>query len=259
MKIIDCKQGSGEWLQARAGVFTASEFDNLITPTWKKRTGQTPETYMLRKLAERCMGFPLDQPGSWAMDQGSILETEAIPWLEFTHNLKVQRVGFVQSDCGRMGCSPDGLIGDDGGVEIKCPQPVNHLRYLLAGTVPDDYLAQVHGSLYVTGRKWWLFVSYSRQFPPVMIRVERDENIIAKIDEVLTGTLDEFAAKLEKVRALKAEYDAPITAAALKNMAEEERKERAKYPDRVLPGERFLMQQGKLTMDEVRANIAASK
>lgn len=258
MKILDVKQGSGEWLAARAGVFTASEFDNLMTPLWKKRTGATPETYILRKLAEKIMGFPLESPNAWVLEQGAILESEALPWLQLSQDLNVQRVGFVTSDCGRMGCSPDGLIGDDGGVEIKCPQPVNHLRYLLAGTVPDDYLAQVHGSLYVTGRKWWKFVSYSRQFPPVILHVERDENIIAKIDEVLTATLDDFAVKLEKVKALKAEYDAPITAAGLKRMAEEEKKERAKYPDRILPGERFLIQQGKLTEAEARARAAQS-
>lgn len=246
MKIIDCKQGSGEWLYARAGVITASDFDNLMTPFWKKREGDTPQSYILRKVAERCMGIPLEQPSSWAMDQGAILEAEAIPWLEFTHNLTVQRVGFVTSDDGRIGCSPDGLIGEDGGVEIKSPQPPNHVKYLLAGGVPKDYLAQIHGSLYVTGRRWWYFVSYSRQFPPLMVRVDRDEGIIAKIDAVLQESLADLEAKLATVQALKAEYDGPRNAAAEKIFAADLAKMRAETPDGELAGEKWLREQGRL-------------
>lgn len=208
MKIVDCKQGSGEWLSARAGVFTASELDNLITPEWKKRTGQTPETYILRKLTEKLVG-PLRDASSWAMEQGSILEKEAIPWLEFTHGLKVDRIGFITSDDGLCGCSPDGIIGDDGGVEAKCPQPETHLKYLLNGGVPKEYLAQVHGSMFVTGRPWWIFLSYSRQFPPYLVRVERDEKIIAAIKSAVDDAIAEFQSKLAKIKAIKEADEAP--------------------------------------------------
>lgn len=246
MKIIDCKQGTSQWLAARAGIFTASDLDNLITPAWKKRTGETPKTYMLRKIAERCMGMPLEQGGAWATEQGTVLEGEAIPWLEFTYNLEVKRVGFVTSDDGRVGCSPDGLIGDDGGVEIKCPQPTHHLKYLLGGVVPDDYLAQVHGSLYVTGRKWWYFCSYSRQFPPLLIKVERDEGIIAKIDEVIQESLVEFEEKLARVQAMKEAHDAPIREAGEKLLKEDIERMRVKHGGGMLPGEKWLEEQGRL-------------
>ncbi len=239
MKIIDCKQGTGPWLWARAGILTASEFDSLMTPLWKKRDGETPQTYILRKVAEACMGIPLSDPSAWVMEQGAILEAEAIPWLEFTHNLTVQRVGFVTSDDGRIGCSPDGLIGDDGGIEIKCPQPPAHLKYLLGGVVPKDYLAQVHGSLYVTGRGWWKFLSYSRQFPPMLLHVERNEEIIAKIDAVVQESLVDFEAKLAKVRALKAEYEGPKNAEAEKIMKADIAKMRAEAGGE-LPGDKWL-------------------
>lgn len=244
MKIIPVKQGTTEWLTARAGIFTASELDNLITPTWKARTGETRANYILRKVAERCVGYALDQSvGSWAVDQGVILEQEAIPWMEFTHDVKVDRVGFVTSDCGRIGCSPDGLIGEDGGIEIKCPQPPAHVKYLLSGGVPSDYLAQVHGSLYVTGRRWWKFLSYSRALPPVLVHVERDEEIMAKIDAVMQEALAEFDEKLTRLRALKAEHDGPkITAHELKHAAELE-KVRAANGGK-LPGEEWLKQRG---------------
>lgn len=247
MKIIDCKQGSGQWLAARAGVITASEFDSLMTPLWKKKTGETPQTYIVRKVAEACMGIPLTDPSAWVMDQGVILESEAIPWLEFTHSLSVQRVGFVTSDDGRIGCSPDGLIGDDGGIEIKCPQPTAHVKYLLAGSVPPDYLAQVHGSMYVTGRRWWKFLSYSRQFPPVLVHVDRDDEIIGKIDAVIQESLADFEEKLKNVRAIKEAYDGPKIAKAEKRLAEEIAEMRAKAGGGELPGEKWLRENGRIS------------
>lgn len=244
MKIINVTQGSGEWLRARAGVITASEFDSLMTPLWKKREGEMPQNYILRKIAERCMGLPLSDASGWALEQGAILESEAIPWLEFTYNLSVQRVGFITTDDSLIGCSPDGLLGEDGGLEIKCPQPVAHLKYLLAGGLPREHVAQVHGSMYVTGRRWWKFVSYSRQFPPVVVTVERDEAIIAKIDAVIGEALAELEAKYETVRALKAAHDAPLIDAGRERLAIEEAAARAAIGGGELPGEKWLRQHG---------------
>lgn len=244
MKILDVKQGTGPWLAARAGVFTASEFDNLITPAWKMREGETPQTYILRKVAERCMGCPLGDPSAWVMEQGAILEAEAIPWFEFTHGQKVDRVGFVLGDDPRLGCSPDGLIGDDGGIEIKCPQPTAHLKYLLSGVVPKDYLAQVHGGMYVTGRRWWKFMSYSRQFPPLLVHVDRDEGIMAKMGAVMKEVLVDFDAKLARVRALKDESEGPKKAAHADKQAANEAAARAAHGGE-LPGEKWLREQGR--------------
>jgi hypothetical protein len=137
------------------------------------------------------------------MEQGSILEHEAIPWFEFAHDVAIDRVGFCTTDDGRAGCSPDGLIGEDGGIEMKCPLPHTHLKYLLAGTLPADYAAQVHGSMYVTGRKWWMFVSYSRKFPALVIRVERDEKIQEAIKTALDGFNALFDAQMERIAKLK--------------------------------------------------------
>jgi hypothetical protein len=194
MIVHDCKQGTSEWLMKRVGVPTASEFDNLVSPEWKIRTGQMPETYLFRKITEKCMGMPLQAASSFGMEQGTMLELEAIPWLEFMHDVHVDRVGFITTDDGRIGCSPDGLLGEDGGVEVKCPQPDTHLRYLVGGGVPKEYLAQVHGSMFVTGRKWWKFLSYSRQFPPLLVKVERDERIQAVLHEALSQFIEKFDA-----------------------------------------------------------------
>lgn len=192
MKIHDVEQKSVEWMLLRSGIPTASEFDNLITPKFKAREGQTPQTYMASKLAEWWLGGPLAQFNSFDMEMGNVLEDEAIPWYELEFGTPVTRVGFITSDDGRIGCSPDGLIGDDGGIEIKCPAPQTHVKYLLGGNIPDDYLVQVYGSLYVSGRRWWKFLSYRRRFPPLLITVERDEEIMEKIGGALDNWLDTF-------------------------------------------------------------------
>lgn len=196
------QQGSELWHRMRAGLITCSELDNLLTPLWKPRESGQRETYLYRKLAEKLLGGPLESHGhTWAMDQGQLKEREALPFFELTEGVKVTRAGLVTTDDDRCACSPDGLIGEDGGLELKCPEPPQHLRYLLAGGVPKEYLAQVHGSLFVTGRKWWKFMSYSRSFPPLVVHVERDEKII----HAIRLTTNAFIADLdEKFRAVLA-------------------------------------------------------
>lgn len=195
IKHCEFQQNSGEWMVARAGIPTASEFDQLLTPEFKLRIGQTPASYLARKLAERWIGGPLMTVGGmWAMEQGHILEDEAIPWYEFEQGVSIERVGLVTTDDGRVGYSPDGLIGEDGGLEIKCPEAQTHVRYLLDGCVPKDYLCQVHGAMYVTGCPWWRFLSYRRHFPALLVTVERDEMIQERIAEALTG----FLARLDE-------------------------------------------------------------
>jgi YqaJ-like viral recombinase domain len=202
MKIVECAQGSTEWFLARCGVLTASEVDALITPAGKIKAGAAVETYLYEKLAEKVMGFPEVTAASWAMDQGKILETMALPWLEFDRGVKVRRVGFCVSDDGRIGCSPDGLIGEDCGVEIKSPQPAQHVRYLLEGVVPEKYVPQIQMSMHVTGRPHWWFVSYSKDMPCLLVDVPRDPVFQASLKKALDGFLDEFDQKLAHLRKL---------------------------------------------------------
>jgi hypothetical protein len=213
MKIHDVEQGSGPWLALRLAIPTASEFDQLITPLWKIKTGEAPKTYLYQKICEKFMGAFADGGSSFAMGQGSIMEHEALPWFSFTHEMPVTRVGFCTTDDGRIGCSPDGLIGEDGGIEIKCPSAQTHLRYWVEGVLPKEHAAQVHGSMYVTGRKFWYFLSYSRQFPAVLIRVERDEKIQEVIDEALCTFLSEYDELYLKLKTIKDAENAIANAA----------------------------------------------
>lgn len=202
MKIVQCTQGKTDWHQARCGKPTASEFDSLVTPLWKARTGDGPENYLLKKIAESVMGHPIETFFGGAVEQGTLLEDEAIPFYQGVYGVEVERVGFCTTDDGRIGASPDGLIGDDNGLEVKCPEPHTHVKYLLGGIVPKDYVQQVQGAMYVTGRPRWTFLSYSRWFPPLIVHVERDPIAQAALDEALTTFLAKFDAGMVKINGL---------------------------------------------------------
>jgi len=201
-KYHDVQQLDADWLRLHIGRVTASEIKNLVTPAFKVRDGEMPKTYLYKKLAEAYRGQILPGFSTWSTEQGQELEAEARGWYAFTHDdYPCKLVGFVEHDNGRCGCSPDGLLGDDGGLEIKSPEPQTHVKYLMQGELPDEYAPQVHHSLYVTGRAWWRFVSYRRGFPAFVLHVERDEAICAKIETALERFYAEFDAGLAKLRA----------------------------------------------------------
>lgn len=197
MKIFtDVQQGSVQWLQLHVGVPTASEFRQILTDELEPRTGEMPKTYLAKKLAEKWRNAPLPGFSSHSVEQGTIREEEARPWYELTHGIDVQQVGFVLADDGRCGCSPDGLIGDDSGLEIKCPEAQTHVKYLLNGGLPKEYAPQVYGSLFVTGRKEWRFLSYHRGFPALELTIKRDEAIMDRIGKTLAKFYKDFDAAL---------------------------------------------------------------
>lgn len=241
MKILMMDQGSAEWLQARQGVVTASEINALVTPLFKPRTGEGVETYLAEKLCEKLIGWTPDVFGTFAIDQGKLNETTALPWYNFSQDASARKAGFCLSDCGRIGCSPDGLVGDEGGLEIKSPRPPMHLKTYLRQEVPDEYLPQVHFSIFVTGRAWWDYLSFSRQgLPNVLIRVQRDEAIIAKIKSALYPFLERLDLEYNKLNALKVEQDAPLEAihkAGIEQM-------RDASPTGELAGEQWLREKG---------------
>lgn len=201
MKLYPCTQGEHEWLQARVGKVTASEADNILTPAFEIRKGDMPKTYLAKKLAEHVLGRPLEGFSSFETEQGQALEDEARKWFCFEFNHRVQNVGFIEHDDGRSGCSPDALLDEDGGLEIKAPQPTNHVKYLLDGALPKDYAVQVHFSMWVTGRPWWKFVSYRRKFRPLVLTVPRNEKIMGKITAAVAKFYRDFDAALERLKA----------------------------------------------------------
>ena len=170
----DVAQGSADWLALHIGVPSASNFDRIITAkTGKPSSSMLDLSYEL--LSIRTVQDMLGGRVSAAMSLGIEREPEARSYYELYVGNKVRQVGFVQTADQRFGCSPDGLVGDDGGLELKCPTPKTHVRYLLEGGLPPEYKAQVHGFLVITGRSWCDFMSYCRGEPPMIVRVRPDE------------------------------------------------------------------------------------
>jgi hypothetical protein len=201
MKIIDCVQGTPEWRQARAGIVTASCLEKIISPIRLKPSAQQDD-YLARLVSEWFLGEPLDDASGAYQQRGTELEAEARSWYSFDTNNDVQQVGFCITDDGNVGCSPDGLIGEDGGLELKCPGIETHVRYIGDETrLVNEYRCQVQGCLYVTNRKWWDLCSFSPVLPSVRVRVTRDEAF-------LTALTDELTRFIEKLNAAKAKLSA---------------------------------------------------
>lgn len=198
MKILELEQRTPEWHAARCGIPTASGFSKIITSTGKRSTQR--EKYMYELAGEKMGGIVDETYQSFAMQRGVIMEAEARALYEFARD-SVQAVGFCVSDCGRWGCSPDGLVGNKGGVEIKCPLIQTHVEYLFKckEEMPFDYFPQVQGSLFVTGREWWDFVSYFPGLPSLIVREEPNEvfqRLLKKELELFCDELDDLVKKL---------------------------------------------------------------
>jgi YqaJ-like viral recombinase domain len=185
MIVHDVSQRTLDWAKLHVGIPTASGFGNLLTPEFKIRDGEMPKTYLYTKIAEKWFGEPLLDLSVFSIEQGEILETEAKPFFELETGRKIIEAGFITADDGLSGCSPDGLLEDDNGLEVKCPSAHVHVKYLVEGKLPKEYAAQVHGSMFVTGRPKWTFVSYRRNFPPFIIEVGREEEIMLRIAEAI--------------------------------------------------------------------------
>ena len=177
----DLEQQTDEWHRLRAGVATASNFDKLITPTGKPSS--QIDSYASQLVAEALMGHTISLEQTAWMQRGVELETEARAYYELTAGIDVEQIGFVLSDDGTVGCSPDGLVSSDGLVEIKCPAPHTHIDYLLGGELPGKYRAQVQGQLWLTEREWCDFVSYHPELPALIVRVKRDNEYIAALEQ----------------------------------------------------------------------------
>ncbi len=193
MKIHDCVQGTTEWLQLRAGIPTASQFDKILTPTGKPSKSAIP--YMDALLAERMMQRPLTEHISFWMERGSQMEAEAVSFYQFQRDVTTETVGFITNDAGTIGASPDRLIGEDGLLEIKCPAPHTHVGYMLWKGADKAYHPQIQGQLWVTGREWLDILSYHPEMPPALVRVERDEKYI----EDLAAAVTSFSQSLESM------------------------------------------------------------
>jgi len=188
MKICSHEQGSPEWFEARLGIPSASMFSKIVTT--KGAWSTQADSYINQLVAERLTGEREEIYQSHHMIRGTELEPEARDMYCLMKDVEVQEVGFCLHDTLKAGCSPDGLIGEDGGLEIKAPAPATHVEYLRGGVLPSRYKQQVMGCLWITQREWWDFVSYHPNMKPLIVRVERDEEYIAALEECVTKAVN---------------------------------------------------------------------
>lgn len=172
--LIDCEQRSAEWFTHRKGVLTASQFGD-----WLTKSGKVAEKARLT-AASKCLaedrGFP-DPPIFESDDMRRGVEMEPYAREAFGEQMgfAVDVIGFAKSIHGSFGCSPDGIMDNGEGLEVKCPRMSKLIQYIKNNEIPDDYKAQIHGSMAVTGAKAWWFVAFSPSAPLFVKLVERDQ------------------------------------------------------------------------------------
>lgn len=188
-------QGSKAWFDARLGIPTASQYHRILTPK-KMTVSDQALGYRNELIAEWLLGEAIDIGEFAFTERGAQLEDAAYRYYEMERDVDVDRVGVLLRDDRRTGGSPDGLVGADGQVEIKCPSAAVHVGYLVDGA-GDKYRSQIQGNLYLSGRAWCDFVAYHPTLPAVLVRYERDEKYI----EALGVMLDVFCERLEWVKA----------------------------------------------------------
>jgi hypothetical protein len=204
IQVFTCEQGTEEWFRSRMGIPTASEFSTVMA----KGEGKTRKTYMLKLAGELLTGEPMDSYTNANIERGKIMEDEARDLYAFLKNADPQKIGFIRN--GDAGCSPDSLLNDGGGLEIKTALPHIQIDRLMKDELPPEHRAQVQGSIWITERDWWDFVSYcSPKLPLFVKRIYRDNGYIAN----LKGEVDRFNDELQAIVGRVRKYGAEEAAA----------------------------------------------
>ena len=204
--MLDLVQGSEAWLLARVGMVTASRVADVVAKT-KSGYSASRATYMGELIAERLTGVPAQGFTNAAMQWGTEKEPHAREAYRAQTFDEVVEVGFViHPRIAQAGASPDGLVGDDGMLEIKCPNTATHIDTLLSGKVPEKYATQMMWQMASADRAWCDFVSFDPRLPPEMQlfvkRMERDDDRIAELEKEVTAFLAELDEKVSKLTAL---------------------------------------------------------
>lgn len=199
MKIIKCAQHSTAWDEARRGIPTSSKFNLIVTS--QGEPSKQAVGYLYTLAARRMSRFDEPSYQSKAMEEGNKREEESRLVYAMLKEIEVQQIGFCLADSGLWGCSPDGLVGEDGLVEFKNCLGKTAVEYLLANKLPTAYVQQVQGQLLVTRRSFCDFVSYYPGLPTMIVRVERDEEFLEKLEKQLIffcQLLDELCEKIKE-------------------------------------------------------------
>lgn len=198
-------QRTDDWFKERAGKFTGSKFVDVMARG--KKDGKPLKAYhdlVWQIVVERMTGLPVEGPVGQALKWGTEVEPYAREAYELeTGNIVRESAFITHPEHVFVGCSPDGLIGNDGGLEMKCPKDSTVHLARFADGIPEEYVPQVQGSLWVTGRKWWDFVSYDPRMPEshriFIQRIDRDDKYIAELEQAVIAAEAQVQQKLESL------------------------------------------------------------
>jgi putative phage-type endonuclease len=200
-------QGSESWFQVRIGKVTASRVADVIAKT-KTGYSASRDNYMAQLICERLTGLKGESFTNAAMQHGTDTEPLARAAYEALQDVLVDEVGFVPHPTIEMaGASPDGLVGEDGLLEIKCPNTATHIETLISKVVPGKYNTQMQFQMACTGRQWCDFVSFDNRLPEMfqlfVTRVPRDEVFIRLIEAEIVQFIAELDDKINKLMKVK--------------------------------------------------------
>ena len=199
------EQRTDEWFAARLGKVTASRIGDIMAKT-KSGYGAARKNYMAQLLCERLTGTREETFVSATMQRGTDLEAKARATYILTNGDLVEEIGFVEHPNIEMsGASPDGLVNDDGLIEIKCPNTATHLEFIRTKKPKSEYILQMQWQMACTGRSWCDFVSYDDRLPEKFafysIRLKRDDDLIKEIEAEVQKFLDELRGQLQILEA----------------------------------------------------------
>ncbi len=195
---VNVEQGSEAWHEAKLGLFSGTSFSTVVS-------GKDTKGYkdLILNVAGQMISGQKDETYSNAnMERGIELEPEAKKEYESLFEVEVEEVGLcLMDDLDEwVGVSPDGLVDEIGGLEIKCPLMKTHLSYMNAGKLPTEYKWQVQGALFVTGREWWDFMSYYPNLKPFIFRVEPDLEMHDKLKGRLIEAIEDVKVQIAQYK-----------------------------------------------------------
>jgi putative phage-type endonuclease len=202
------EQGTAEWHAQRVGKATASKMSCVMANGKGGEPSKTRANYLAQLVCERMTGQPTEGFKSKSMERGNEVEPEAREAYTFMFNATVARVGFVDHPHIAMsGASPDSYVGEDGLLEIKCPDTTTHLDTLLGGPISKAYKLQMQWQMACTGRQWVDFCSYDNRLPEHLRlhvqRIDRDQKIIIELETEVVAFLKEVTAQVARLDAMK--------------------------------------------------------
>lgn len=203
----EMEQRTAQWFQARLGKVTASNVYNVLSKTAKGTPKSKYEDYKIKLMTERLTGEISQSYPTPAMQWGIEHEEEALKEYAFIYDTEVTRCGFIQHPTINMaGASPDGLIGENGLIEVKCPQSPNHLRFFIDDNIKPEYHAQMQFQMACTERQWCDFISYDPRFAGdssylrmKIKRIYRDDKQIEQINQAVEAFLAEIEQEIQRI------------------------------------------------------------